>query len=138
MAPTRKGGAPLSKQYGLKSVSESSVPGRVARTCQNPAAKRLHSDDVRVETSASAVPPEPALSERSESKGRSPGGARDHRSGPGGAGRSVPSEPIAAPIYLCADSAPIFSITIAVDPPRAYTFPLAVTLCPAKGSNFSF
>jgi hypothetical protein len=37
-----------------------------------------------------------------------------------------------------AASAAIFSITIAEDPPRAYTFPLAVTLCPAKGISLSF
>jgi hypothetical protein len=40
--------------------------------------------------------------------------------------------------YFFAASAAIFSITIAVDPPRAYTLPLAVTRSPAKGRSFSF
>lgn len=43
-----------------------------------------------------------------------------------------------AGILYFAASAAIFSITIADDPPRAYTFPLAVTLCPAKGISLSF
>jgi hypothetical protein len=38
-------------------------------------------------------------------------------------------------IYFCAS---IFSITIAVDPPRANVFPLAVTFWPANGSSLSF
>ena len=36
------------------------------------------------------------------------------------------------------DSASIFSITKAREPPRSKTFPLAVTFCPAKGNSFSF
>jgi hypothetical protein len=40
--------------------------------------------------------------------------------------------------YFRSDSAAIFSITIALEPPRSYVFPLAVTLCPAKGSRRSF
>src|ERR1700726_3213662 len=67
--------------------------------------------------------------------GRSPAAVGEGRRPAMLTGRIVPSESYP---YFCAVSAPIFSITIAVDPPRAYTFPLAVTLWPAKGSNFSF
>src|SRR5689334_11201499 len=37
--------------------------------------------------------------------------------------------------YFCAS---IFSITIADDPPRSNTLPLAVTFCPANGRSRSF
>jgi hypothetical protein len=88
-----------------------------------------------VGTAASAVPPEPALSERSESKGRNwrNEASLSIKQLNSRSVFSVPIEP-----YFFSASAAIFSITIAVDPPRAYALPLAVTLCPAKGSSFSF
>ena len=41
-------------------------------------------------------------------------------------------------IYFCGDSASIFSITIALEPPRSKTFPVTMTLSAAKGRSLGF
>ena len=78
----------------------------------------------KLRAGSSAVSPGRSPADARRSKARSPANAAE------GARARYP--------YFFAASAAILSITIAVDPPRAYTFPLAVTLSPAKGINFPF